>query len=101
MRDLGGSRASQRPRHSARPSDERASPTRAIELGPYRDYFRRVSLHVTPGTQSWSGHSVLYDIFTCKPQQADSLVFSCKLRSAGIQHAHAVSMQDDTAGCAV
>ena len=62
MRDLGGSRASQRPRHSARPSDERASPTRAIELGPYRDYFRRVSLHVTPCKQSWSGHSVLYDI---------------------------------------
>ena len=62
MRDLGGSRASQRPRHSARPGDERASPTRAIELGPYRDYFRRVSLHVTPCTQSWSGHSVLYDI---------------------------------------
>ena len=40
---VGGARASQRPRHSARPGDERASLTRATELGPYRDSFCRLS----------------------------------------------------------
>jgi hypothetical protein len=52
-RILRGARASQRPRHSARPVDERTSPTRAIEITDagfrirYTGDYRRVSLLVS------------------------------------------------------